>query len=209
MSRGENPAPTVAALVARRAEEAAGLTQVNWAASKSAMVQWLREAATALQAESERADRAERAHVETAAERDDCHEWADKLARAIGGAEVGEHSNLNHPWSNALEMAQELHARADREKARADLFERQYRQASSDHTSAMAALTACRQDTVKLIAEAVAAERADVDDCLRVCEESSQRSKLPGCADIALLREALAKLRVLRARTTGGSDHGE
>jgi hypothetical protein len=38
----------VAALVARRAREARDLTRVNWAASQSAVVQWLTEAATAL-----------------------------------------------------------------------------------------------------------------------------------------------------------------
>lgn len=39
-------------------------------------------------------------------ERDQYHEWADKLADAIAkrfGIEIGEHSNLNSPWENALE----------------------------------------------------------------------------------------------------------
>jgi hypothetical protein len=39
-------------------------------------------------------------------ERDQYHEWADKLADAIAerfGVDIGEHSNLNSPWSNALE----------------------------------------------------------------------------------------------------------
>jgi hypothetical protein len=39
------------------------------------------------------------------AERDNYHEWADKLADAIGthlGKDVGEHSNCNNPWAEAL-----------------------------------------------------------------------------------------------------------
>lgn len=38
-------------------------------------------------------------------ERDQYHEWANKLADAIAerlGVEIGEHSNLNSPWENAL-----------------------------------------------------------------------------------------------------------
>jgi hypothetical protein len=40
-------------------------------------------------------------------ERDQYHEWADKLADAIAerlGVDIGEHSNLNSPWENALEF---------------------------------------------------------------------------------------------------------
>src|SRR6185437_7952711 len=40
-------------------------------------------------------------------ERDQYHEWADKLADAIAerfGVEIGEHSSLNSPWTNALEF---------------------------------------------------------------------------------------------------------
>lgn len=41
-------------------------------------------------------------------ERDRAEEWADRLAYAIGGAAIGEHSNLNNPWQNALDMAAPL-----------------------------------------------------------------------------------------------------
>lgn len=51
------------------------------------------------------------------AERDSYHEWADKLAHAVGGLEVGEHSNINNPWHNAIEMAETLHARAEAAEA--------------------------------------------------------------------------------------------
>ena len=39
-------------------------------------------------------------------ERDQYHDWADKLADAIAerlGVEIGEHSNTNAPWQNALD----------------------------------------------------------------------------------------------------------
>lgn len=39
-------------------------------------------------------------------ERDNNAEWADKLAAAIAthfGVDIGEHSNANSPWANALE----------------------------------------------------------------------------------------------------------
>lgn len=39
--------------------------------------------------------------------RDAAEEWADKLAHAIAGAEdIGEHSNVNSPWANALAIAE-------------------------------------------------------------------------------------------------------
>lgn len=44
---------------------------------------------------------------QTIGERDNHHEWADKLANAIAtyfGAEIGEHSNMNCPWAEALEV---------------------------------------------------------------------------------------------------------
>lgn len=44
---------------------------------------------------------------ETLRDRDAYHEWADKLAEAIAkhfGADIGEHSNQNCPWTEALEV---------------------------------------------------------------------------------------------------------
>lgn len=49
----------------------------------------------------------ERAHSVTMDERDQYHEMADKLADAIAahfGEDIGEHSNLNCPWTQALEL---------------------------------------------------------------------------------------------------------
>lgn len=43
---------------------------------------------------------------QTIRDRDTYHEWADKLAEAIAkhfGAYIGEHSNMNCPWAEALE----------------------------------------------------------------------------------------------------------
>ncbi len=48
----------------------------------------------------------ERAHEHTIAERDRAEEWADRLAGAISeftSVDIGEHSNLNRPWVNALD----------------------------------------------------------------------------------------------------------
>ena len=40
-------------------------------------------------------------------ERDEAQEWADRLAAVAGGPEaIGEHSNANNPWANALELLQ-------------------------------------------------------------------------------------------------------
>lgn len=40
-------------------------------------------------------------------ERDEAQEWADRLAAVAGGPDViGEHSNANNPWANALELLQ-------------------------------------------------------------------------------------------------------
>jgi hypothetical protein len=44
---------------------------------------------------------------QTLRDRDTYHDWADKLAEAIAkhfDAEIGEHSNMNCPWAEALEV---------------------------------------------------------------------------------------------------------
>ncbi|MBC8742010.1 hypothetical protein F6X40_36335 [Paraburkholderia sp. UCT31] len=53
-----------------------------------------------------RADDSETALDQVMRERDDYHEWADKLADGIAehfGVDIGEHSNLNNPWAVALD----------------------------------------------------------------------------------------------------------
>lgn len=56
--------------------------------------------------------------IEEIKNRDDYHDWADRLAYSIAPESViGEHSSLNNPWSNALDEAELLHARAARAEA--------------------------------------------------------------------------------------------
>lgn len=48
---------------------------------------------------------------ETMKDRDQYQEWADKLAEAIAlhfGADIGEHSNMNCPWAEALEIIEQV-----------------------------------------------------------------------------------------------------
>lgn len=49
------------------------------------------------------ADTHDREMCEVLAERDRAEEWADKLAFALGGPAIGEHSSMNNPWQNALD----------------------------------------------------------------------------------------------------------
>jgi len=72
--------------------------------------QW-RQWTVATRAENEalraRVAEEEQAHSVTIDERDQYHEMADKLAGAIAahfGEDIGEHSNLNCPWTQALEL---------------------------------------------------------------------------------------------------------
>ena len=47
-------------------------------------------------------------------QRDRYHDWADKLAQAISDhmrEDIGEHSNLNNPWANALELIDDTFCR--------------------------------------------------------------------------------------------------
>lgn len=46
-------------------------------------------------------------HLGTLGQRDQCYEWADKFADAIAAhfrEDIGEHSNLNDPWRNAINL---------------------------------------------------------------------------------------------------------
>lgn len=65
------------------------------------------EAITALQEVSQELALEERDLLQAIDQRDGYHDWADKLAQAIAahtGEEIGEHSNVNDPWANALEL---------------------------------------------------------------------------------------------------------
>jgi hypothetical protein len=61
----------------------------------------------------------ERMHGETIDDRDRMHDMADKLAYAVAPEEViGEHSSMNCPWENALDLITPM---AEVEKLRAEL----------------------------------------------------------------------------------------
>lgn len=52
---------------------------------------------------------------QTLRERDNYHDWADKLANAIAArfnVDIGEHSNVNNPWREALEAIENVGATA-------------------------------------------------------------------------------------------------
>ena len=61
----------------------------------------------------------EQSDLEMIRERDRLEEVADALAYAIGTEEeIGEHSNLNNPWENALELVAQIQAERDAYKAK-------------------------------------------------------------------------------------------
>jgi len=61
------------------------------------------------------------AHSNTISQRDAAEDAADGLAYAIADQEViGEHSNLNNPWANALEQLEIQQTELDAATARAD-----------------------------------------------------------------------------------------
>lgn len=74
------------------------------------------EVALARVAELERELRdEENAHITTIEQRDNAEHWADQLAKAIAerfGVDIGEHSNLNCPWNEALVWMQQPPAQA-------------------------------------------------------------------------------------------------
>lgn len=76
----------------------------------------MRDAAQARVAELERKLRdEENAHTTTIEQRDNAEHWADQLAKAIAerfGVDIGEHSNLNCPWNEALVWMQQPPAQA-------------------------------------------------------------------------------------------------
>lgn len=63
--------------------------------------------------------------MDTIRDRDQYHEWADKLAEAIAkhfGGDIGEHSNVNCPWSEAMDLIEEAEpAAAPQQHAQAAL----------------------------------------------------------------------------------------
>ncbi|MHC9118281.1 hypothetical protein ACYTSF_28755 [Pseudomonas aeruginosa] len=81
-----------------------------------ARIEEQRDAALARVAELERKlSNEENAHTTTIEQRDNAEHWADQLAKAIAerfGVDIGEHSNLNCPWNEALVWMQQPPAQA-------------------------------------------------------------------------------------------------
>jgi hypothetical protein len=64
-------------------------------------------------------DRLDRDDDQVMRERDGYHDMLDKFVGVLGGDEIhGEHSNLNDPWQNALDFADELNSKLQSEQAR-------------------------------------------------------------------------------------------
>jgi len=75
--------------------------------------------------------REEREHARTIDQRDAYHEAADRLAYAVAPESViGEHSSMNDPWANALEILEE---RADRDQLQAAVDGVRVLHRSDDH----------------------------------------------------------------------------
>ena len=69
-------------------------------------------------------DKLDRDFDQALEERDNFHEWADKLAyRLFDVEDIGEHSSMNNPWQKAVEALDALSEERDSWKARAESAE--------------------------------------------------------------------------------------
>ncbi|MFK1397325.1 hypothetical protein ACIUY8_09635 [Pseudomonas aeruginosa] len=98
------------------AQRDAANARLHEVATACATAEQERDAALARVAELERKLRnEENAHTTTIEQRDNAEHWADQLANAIAerfGVDIGEHSNLNCPWNEALVWMQQPPAQA-------------------------------------------------------------------------------------------------
>ena len=135
----------------------------------------------------------ERAHLQTIEERDSYHDAADDLSYAIADPdELGEHSNMNDPWKNAIEFVVELRERAGRaERAEAEAAElrkdkeRNREMFQEEIARLMEALNDCldamslRQETnAEAYDQAVLKSRAAIDSAMvrKPCEAAGENS---------------------------------
>ncbi len=97
-------------------ERDAANARLHEVATACATAEQERDAALARIAELERKlSNEENAHTTTIEQRDNAEHWADQLANAIAerfGVDIGEHSNLNCPWNEALVWMQQPPAQA-------------------------------------------------------------------------------------------------
>jgi hypothetical protein len=108
-----------------------GDTATAQGARDAALIAEYRTAAPLLAAECERLQldnaRLDDSILTELENRDNNAEWADKLAYAIADVEtIGEHTNLNNPWSNALDAAENLHDECSRLQERVRVLEFDY-----------------------------------------------------------------------------------
>ena len=98
------------------AQRDAANARLHEVATACATAEQERDAALARVAELERKLRnEENAHTTTIEQRDNAEHWADQLANTIAerfGVDIGEHSNLNCPWNEALVWMQQPPAQA-------------------------------------------------------------------------------------------------
>ncbi|MFU5867444.1 hypothetical protein ACM7T0_28310 [Pseudomonas aeruginosa] len=90
----------------------------------------------------------ENAHTTTIEQRDNAEHWADQLANAIAerfGVDIGEHSNLNCPWNEALVWMQQLPAQAQHSVPELDqLYSMLGAESQVDAAKKIAELIGCR-----------------------------------------------------------------
>lgn len=127
------------------AQRDAANARLHEVATACATAEQERDAALARVAELERKLRdEENAHTTTIEQRDNAEHWADQLAKAIAerfGVDIGEHSNLNCPWNEALVWmqqppAQAQHSVLELEQSRSALTEAQMRRIYENSTEA-------------------------------------------------------------------------
>lgn len=130
-------------------ERDAANARLHEVATACATAEQERDAALARVAELERKLRnEENAHTTTIEQRDNAEHWADQLANAIAerfGVDIGEHSNLNCPWNEALVWMQQPPAQAQHSVPELDqLYSMLGAESQVDAAKKIAELIGCR-----------------------------------------------------------------
>lgn len=95
-------------VVGRKLGPSWGVGSDGYAEQEETVTRWSTRAVMAVLGAQAAAE--ERAHGQTIDERDRAEVMADRLVEAIAiitGVQMGEHSNMNDPWENALQAATE------------------------------------------------------------------------------------------------------
>ncbi|HCE9202198.1 TPA: hypothetical protein ACQGUU_005949 [Pseudomonas aeruginosa] len=137
-----------------------------------------RDAALARVAELERKLRdEENAHTTTIEQRDNAEHWADQLAKAIAerfGVDIGEHSNLNCQWNEALVWMQQPPAQAQHlhdldKQCRDDVARALGLRPSQERGFAWSYLLASIKSCVKASEDAAQAQHSVPDELRAIC----------------------------------------